>query len=109
MVDINKLVNEYSTPKIDSLDSWFNLLNEVAETVSKNDLIVEQEGSRFSYSIAIPKLVPNEAWGKPSAQSRKEIERVFSVVRGGADIQARIADINKFLSPKSALDKWLCE
>ena len=107
MVDINKLVNKYSTPKIDNLDSWFNLLNEVAETVSKNDLIVEQEqeGSRFSYSIAIPKLVPNEAWGKPSAQSRKEIERVFSVVRGGADIQARIADINKFLSPKSAKRK----
>lgn len=108
MVDINKMISEYSTPKIDSLDSWFNLLNEVAEAVSKNDLILEQEeqeGSRFSYSIAIPKLVPNEAWGKPSAQSRKEIERVFSVVRGGADIQARIADINKFLSPKSAKRK----
>ena len=105
MVDINKLVNEYSNPKIDSLDSWFSLLNEVAETVSKNDLIVEQEESRFSYSIAIPKLVPNEAWGDPSAQSRKEIERVFSVVRGGTNIQERIADINKFLTPKSAKRK----
>ena len=105
MVDINKMISKYSTPKIDSLDSWFNLLNEVAETVSKNDLIIEQEESRFSYSIAIPKLVPNEAWGDPSAQSRKEIERVFSVVRGGNNIQERIADINKFLTPKSAKRK----
>ena len=105
MVDINKMISKYSAPRIDSLDSWFSLLNEVAETVSKNDLIVEQEESRFSYSIAIPRLVPNEAWGDPNAQSRKEIERVFSVVRGGNNIQERIADINKFLTPKSAKRK----
>lgn len=105
MVDINKLVNKYTVPKIDGLDSWFSLLNEVTQGLSEVNKIVEQEEARFSYSIAIPKLVPNEAWGNPSSQSRKEIERVFSVVRGGNNIQERIADINKFLTPKSAKRK----
>jgi hypothetical protein len=82
------------------------LLNLIEEQIDNPDKeILEEKESRFSYSIAIPKLVPTEAWGEPSQQSRKEINRIFSVITGGADMQKRIADINKFLDPASARRK----
>ena len=82
------------------------LLSLIEEQIDNPDKeILEEKETRFSYSIAIPKLVPTEAWGEPSQQSRKEINRIFSVITGGADIQKRIADINKFLDPESARRK----
>jgi hypothetical protein len=102
MVDINKMVNKYTSHEIDGLDSWFNLLNELTNTISKDELIVEQEEKRFSYSISIPRLIPTEAWGDPNSQSREDITRIFSVIRGGKNIKSRIDDINKFLTPDSA-------
>ena len=115
-MDIDKLVENYFAPKEKDLltkGALWELFEEVVyesnsglkEEKTKANPITEQSGGRFSYSIAIPKLVPTEAWGDPANQSREEIDKVFSVVRGGADIQARIADINKFLSPESAKRK----
>ena len=99
------MVNKYTSHQIDGLDSWFNLLNELTNTISKDELIVEQEEKRFSYSISIPKLVPTEAWGNPNSQSRQDITRIFSVIRGGKNIKSRIEDINKFLPPVRAAMK----
>ena len=54
------------------------LLNLIEEQIDNPDKeILEEKETRFSYSIAIPKLVPTEAWGDPSTQSRKEITRIF--------------------------------
>tara|TARA_R100000005_G_C4970629_1_gene183768 strand:- start:40 stop:1386 length:1347 start_codon:yes stop_codon:yes gene_type:complete len=69
-----------------------------------SSIIVEKDegGGRFSFTIDLPSFSPTEAWGDPSTQNRDHINKVFSVVRGGRDISARIADINKFLDPKAA-------
>ena len=108
MAELDNLVEAYfkKEEKVQTspMDYIMEAIDEVYNEFISQPTIIKEE-SRFSYSIAIPKLVPNEAWGKPDAQSRKEIERVFSVVRGGSDIKARIADINKFLSPESAKRK----
>lgn len=56
-------------------------------------------------SIAIPRLVPTEAWGDPGSQSRKEIQAVFNVFRRGNSVRERIEQINSFLSPTEALRK----
>ena len=55
-------------------------LEQMIEEVSKvlygatmlNEDETIEEGERFSMSIPIPKLNPNEAWGNPDSQSRKE-------------------------------------
>jgi len=82
------------------IEEQMNALEPYLDSTKEGASLTEAE--RFSYSIAIPKLVPTEAWGDPSAQDRAEINRVFSVVRGGANMKARIEDLNKFLDPTAA-------
>ena len=82
------------------IEEQMNALEPYLDSTKEGASLTEAE--RFSYSIAIPKLVPTEAWGDPSAQDRAEINRVFSVVRGGANMKARIEDLNKFLDPNAA-------
>ena len=62
----------------------------------------EGKESRFSYTISLPKLVPTEAWGNPDSQDRAQINKVFNTIRGGANMQKRIEDLNKFLTPETA-------
>ena len=65
----------------------------------------EATGGRFSYTIPIPRLTPTEAWGDPNSQSRKDINRIFGSITGGADMKARIANVNTFLDPAAAARK----
>ena len=74
-------------------------------TPSRESVIVEQEGGRFSISIPIPKLVPTESWGDPNSQSRKDIERIFASITREPDIRARIRHVNSFLIPSEAVKK----
>ena len=47
---------------------------------------LNEEEIRFSYSIPFPKLVPTEAWGDPNNMDREQINKIFSVVRGGNSV-----------------------
>lgn len=60
------------------------------------------EAERFSMHIPIPKLNPNEAWGDPDSQSRKDIDRIFASITRQPSIQARIAHVNSFVDPAQA-------
>ena len=82
-----------------------DVLFEMIDEVSKSLIVEKQEGGRFSFSIDLPSLTPTEAWGDPNSQDREQILKVFSVVRGGKNIKAKIADINKFLDPVAARRK----
>ena len=66
---------------------------------------LNEEEIRFSYSIPFPKLVPTEAWGDPNNMDREQINKIFSVVRGGNSVKGRIQSLNKFLTPESARRK----
>ena len=63
------------------------------------------EAERFSMHIPIPKLNPNEAWGNPDSQSRKDIDRIFASITREPSIQARIAHVNSFVDPALAQRK----
>lgn len=64
-----------------------------------------EEGERFSMSIPIPKLNPNEAWGDPNSQSRKDIDRIFASITRQGGIKERIQHVNSFVDPKTAQRK----
>ena len=66
----------------------------------KTDTLTEAE--RFSMSIPIPKLNPNEAWGDPNSQSRKDIDRIFASITRQGGIKERIQHVNSFVDPKQA-------
>ena len=80
------------------------LIYEMIEEVS-DSLLSEKTGGRFSMSVDLPSWTPSEAWGDPDSQDRDQILKIFSVVRGGRDMRAKISDINKFLDPKAARRK----
>lgn len=69
-------------------------------TMSSDEILEEAE--RFSMSIPIPKLNPNEAWGDPNSQSRKDIDRIFASITRQGGIRERIQHVNSFVDPKTA-------
>ena len=69
-------------------------------TMLNEDETLEEE--RFSMSIPIPKLNPNEAWGNPDSQSRKDIDRIFASITRKGGIKERIQHVNSFVDPKTA-------
>ena len=111
MVDINKLVENYFKPKNNSvnLDDFLNMLQEVSNNVLQEEektrgfTVSQEEGETIK--IPIPRFTPSEAWGDPSSQDRSEVDKLFRVITGGADIAANIDSVNKFLTPESAKKK----
>jgi len=90
-----------------SLNTLMESISEVmAELESKDDYLLSEESKSFSMSIPIPRLVPSEAWGDPSSQSRQDVDRVFaSVTRKGGDMKSRVAHVGTFLDPAQAVKK----
>ncbi len=93
-----------------TLETLMESINEVMSTLPIKDdyLLTEDEpsGKRFSMSIPIPRLMPSEAWGDPSSQSRQEVDRVFaSITRKGGNMKSRIQHVATFLDPAQAMKK----
>ena len=106
MSDLDKAVKGFFNPeqKI-TLKTLFEEVEKAIENIAEDVAVINEavgKESRFSYSIAIPKLVPTEAWGDPDSVDRAQINKVFSTIRGGASMEKRIQDLNKFLTPDSA-------
>jgi hypothetical protein len=92
-----------------TLKKLLGTVTEVMGDMSVKDeyLLTEETGEkRFSMSIPIPRLMPSEAWGDPSSQSRQEVDRVFaSITRKGGNMKSRIAHVATFLDPAQAVRK----
>ena len=101
---LSEIIDKKYSNKVGFSDLMEMISEEYKDILSKN-LINEGKESRFSYSIAFPKLVPTEAWGDPDSQDREQINKIFSKVRGGKSIASKIATINKFLDPEAARRK----
>jgi len=88
-------------------NSEFKSIMELVEKMVSESVVepLTEAESRFSFSIPFPKLVPTEAWGVPNNMDRQQVNKIFSVIRGGNSIKNRIADLNKFLTPASAKRK----
>jgi len=113
MSDLKSILNEEYNKVASSLNikELLNMVEEVMELPiaeylapeimgEKTDTLTEAE--RFSMSIPIPKLNPNEAWGDPNSQSRKDIDRIFASITRQGGIKERIQHVNSFVDPKQA-------
>jgi hypothetical protein len=102
--------NHFVKKKGFSLDFLMESVREVMEEMPiKDDYLLTEKaapsGGRFSFGIPIPRLVPSEAWGDPSSQSRKDINRIFASITRQPSIKARIDHVNSFLDPGQAIRK----
>jgi len=91
---------------ISQLTELEQMIEEVSKVLHGATMLNEgetlEEGERFSMSIPIPKLNPNEAWGNPDSQSRKDIDRIFASITRKGGIKERIQHVNSFVDPKTA-------
>jgi len=70
------------------------------------DTLTEAEAQEgFSVRLSMPRLTPNEAWGNPDSQSRKDVDRIFASITRQDSIKARIDHINSFADPARAKRK----
>lgn len=107
--ELESLMESYFEPKQETVGAQKlqELIKEIYEASMVVATLSERKGrsGRFSYKIDIPTLVPSEAWGDPSHQSREDIERVFNVIRKKANMQERIQHVNSFIDPAQAAKK----
>jgi phosphopantetheine adenylyltransferase len=47
------------------------------------------------FVLSLPKFTPTESWGKPDSMERKQVEKIFSTLSGGASIEARLQDLKR--------------
>ena len=85
MVDINKLVNKYTTPKIDNIQSLFEVISQVSllneratRELTKNLDASEQK----SINIPFPKPRISEDFGKIGTDDRATIEKFAANIAG---------------------------
>lgn len=46
------------------------------------------------FVLSLPKFSPSEAWGDPNSMERKQIQKIFDTVGGGATIQEKLKFLN---------------
>jgi hypothetical protein len=106
MSELNKILKEEYAKKERTVTSasLFEMIEEIM-ALPLSDADTLEEAERFSMSIPIPKLNPNEAWGDPNSQSRQDIDRIFASITRQPSIQARIDHVNSFVDPARAKRK----
>tara|TARA_Y100000592_G_scaffold16371_1_gene24287 strand:- start:16084 stop:17397 length:1314 start_codon:yes stop_codon:yes gene_type:complete len=93
-------LKEYKNRNNKTFNQIFSMIE---ENLDKNFLIKEEvDSSGKKFLMVLPKMSPSEAWGNPNNLERQQVNDIFRVVTGGANIAERIDFINKFLDPESA-------
>tara|TARA_Y100000593_G_scaffold2242_1_gene4422 strand:- start:3758 stop:7060 length:3303 start_codon:yes stop_codon:yes gene_type:complete len=70
------------------------------ESISRpRNILTEDEGNikrekAKQFVLSLPKFVPTEAWGDPESMERKQIQKIFDTVGGGATIQEKLQFLN---------------
>ena len=109
MVDVNKLVNEYSAPKIDSLSTLFEIIGQVTEvSLTEREVLQKKATSGSDNTLtlsALPEIGVSElGWASlktgegetiPSEQ-RAQLARFLDNIAQGADLQDKLAKLSNF-------------
>jgi len=91
---------------ISPLTELEQMIASVSEVLYGATVIEEAEAQEgFSVRLSMPRLTPNEAWGDPSSQSRKDVDRIFASITRQDSIKARIDHVNSFADPARAKRK----
>jgi len=75
-------------------ESWQNSRKwqVIKEDEEENPNIKAEKAQEFVLSL--PKYTPTEAWGDPTSMERKQIEKIFNTVGGGATIEEKLTFLN---------------
>lgn len=55
------------------------------------------------FLLSLPKFSPNESWGDPNSVDRQTVNKIFSVVGGGATVEEKLKFIQKIADPGSRI------
>ena len=109
MVDINKLVNKYSAPKIDNLQTLFEVISHVAEVdLMEREVLPKKAIGKSDNTLtlsALPEIGVSElGWASlqtgdgeavPSEQ-RAQLARFLDNIAQGADLQDKLTKLTSF-------------
>ena len=106
MSELKNILREEYTKMANTItpDSLMSMVEEIM-SISLNPLTEEKGYESFSVHLSLPRLTPNESWGKPGSQSREDIDRIFASITRKPSIQARIDHVNSFADPARAKRK----
>ena len=90
---------------ISPLTELEQMIEDVSKVLGNAVIVQEQAREGFSVRLSLPRLTPNEAWGNPDSQSRKDIDRIFASITRKGTIKERIDHINSFADPARAKRK----
>ena len=75
---------------ISPLTELEQMIEDVSKVLGNAVLVQEQAREGFSVRLSLPRLTPNESWGNPDSQSRKDIDRIFASITRKGTIKERI-------------------
>ena len=111
MSDLHKILKEEYEKKVSITPNLLmEMIEEIMDSIPQISSLIEEAppvsgDGQVNFNIPFPKLVPTEAWGDPTSQSRVAITRIFDSITREPDIRARIQHVNSFLDPDQALRK----
>jgi len=101
---------------ISNKNDLFSLFEEVFQDWAENGKVLTEMSDKArkkeaeKFLLSLPKFTPTEAWGNPQSTSRKTINRIFSVVGGGASVEGKLAYLqritdenNRITSPRRVI------
>ena len=104
-MDIDKLVENYFAPKEKDMltkEALWELFEEViyeSNNILEEDKVKSDKAKKFVLSL--PKMVPTEAWGDPSNETRKEMDKFFRAIGGGASVSGKIKFLEDLQKPET--------
>ena len=104
-MDIDKLVENYFAPKEKDMltkEALWELFEEViyeSNNILEEDKVKSDKAKKFVLSL--PKMVPTEAWGDPSNETRKEMDKFFLAIGGGASVSGKIKFLEDLQKPET--------
>lgn len=106
MADLDTLVENYFRErekeiKIDSLSFLKETIDEVyGEFLLEQNAPVRKTTAK-EFILSLPKMVPTEAWGDPNDESRKEMDKFFRSIGGGANVAGKIEQLRRLQQPNT--------
>tara|TARA_S200002703_G_scaffold32009_1_gene27970 strand:- start:982 stop:2556 length:1575 start_codon:yes stop_codon:yes gene_type:complete len=55
------------------------------------------------FLLSLPKFSPNESWGDPKSVDRQTVDKIFSVVGGGATLEEKLKFIQQISNPSNKI------
>ena len=104
-MDIDKLVENYFAPKEKDMltkEALWELFEEViyeSNNILEEDKVKSDKAKKFVLSL--PKMVPTEAWGDHSNETRKEMDKFFRAIGGGASVSGKIKFLEDLQKPET--------